>query len=52
VRKFKVVVANGLASKHYHSFSIDHVKPHKPDFFLSHDMDNLPVASLGIKLLN
>ena len=52
VRELQVVVRDRLPPEHYHRIRIDHVEPDEPYFFLGHYMYNLPVAPLGIQLLN
>ena len=52
VRELKIIVTNGLATKHNHGICVDHVKADQPNLLLSHDVNNLPVASLCVELLD
>lgn len=52
VRELQVVVADRLAAEHDHGVRVDHVEPHQPNLLLSHDVDDLPVTTLSVQLLN
>jgi hypothetical protein len=50
--ELEVIVRDRLPTKHDHGISVDHVKTYKPDLLLCHDVDDLPVPSLSVELLD
>lgn len=52
VRKLQIIVTYCLTPKHDHGVRVDHVEAHQPYLLLCHYVNDLPVASLGVQLLN
>ncbi len=52
VVELEVVVRDRLSPEHDHRVRVYHVQANEPDFFLGHDVDDLPGAPLRVQLLN
>ena len=48
----KVIITDGLSSKHNHSISIDHMQSNQPNLPFTDEMECLPRLSVAIKLLD